>query len=137
MREERETQSQRTPDAKVLIVNEYVEDLLCHSAILQRRGYKVRSCKSYAEGEAWLEREDFDLVIVSQGTPAFEGSSVLLSATARDRHARVLVLTHCADMKCYLEAMQLGAVDYVEAPLAPSEIMKLVEWHLRPGYREA
>ena len=137
MRNERETQTQRTPNAKVLIVNEYIEDLLCHSEILQRCGYEVQSCKSYTEGQTTLEREDFDLVIVSQGTPAFEGSSVLMSATARDRDVRVLVLTRCADMKCYLEAMQLGAVDYVEAPLAPSEIKKLVEGHLRPSCRGA
>jgi FixJ family two-component response regulator len=35
-----------------------------------------------------------------------------------DRHRAVLVVTRCVDMSCYLEAMQMGAVDYLEKPLA-------------------
>ena len=34
-------------------------------------------------------------------------------------------------MNCYLEAMQLGAVDYVEKPLRPDEVARLVETHVR------
>ena len=43
----------------------------------------------------------------------------------------VLVLTECLDMDSYLEAMQLGAVDYVEKPLRPDEVARLVETHVR------
>ena len=131
MHNETEIKSQRTPNAKILIVNECDEDLLYHSEILKTQGYEVESCTSYMEGKARSHREAFDLVLVSQGTPAFEGSGVLVSATARDRDARVVVLARSANMKCYLEAMQLGAVDYVEGPFTSSEIFKLVEWHVR------
>ena len=48
-----------------------------------------------------------------------------------DRRLPVLVLTECLDMDCYLEAMQLGAVDYVEKPLRPDEVARLVETHVR------
>ena len=34
-------------------------------------------------------------------------------------------------MSCYLEALQLGAVDYVEKPLRPDEVARLVETHVR------
>jgi FixJ family two-component response regulator len=49
-----------------------------------------------------------------------------------DRHTPVLVLTRSVDMHCYLEAMQLGAVDYLEKPLPAAEILRIVEIHLRP-----
>ena len=42
-----------------------------------------------------------------------------------------MVLTRCVDMQCYLEAMQMGAVDYLEKPLSDAEIVHLVETHLR------
>ena len=49
-----------------------------------------------------------------------------------ERRLPVLVLTDSLDMGCYLEAMQLGAADYMEKPVLPSEIARLIETHVRP-----
>ena len=116
---------------RLLLVDDDSEDLLYYSAILQRQGYEVISLTSYSEGAAYLEREEFDLVIVSQGGLNFEGRAVLARAIERDRHTPVLVLTRSVDIPCYMEAMQLGAFDYLEKPLAPSEMANLVAKHLR------
>jgi DNA-binding NtrC family response regulator len=47
-----------------------------------------------------------------------------------------VVLTRCLEMNCYLEAMQLGAVDYLEKPLAPAEFEHLVTTHCQPRQGE-
>jgi two-component system C4-dicarboxylate transport response regulator DctD len=116
---------------KVLVVDEDLDDLLYYSAVLQHHGYDVRSIPSYLEGAACLECEDFDLIIVSQGSSNFEGRRVLARAIEKDRHTPVLVFTRSADMSCYLEAIQSGALDYIEKPLPPSEIGEMVAKHLR------
>jgi two-component system response regulator HydG len=121
------------PRRKVLLVDDNLEDLLYYSAILQHEGYEVRPISSYNEAVARFERELFDLVIVSQGGPDFEGRSVLARAIEKDRRTPVLVLTRSADMGHYLEAMQLGAFDYLQVPLTPSEMTELAAAHLRPG----
>ena len=59
---------------------------------------------------------DFDFVIVSQGSPAFETHPLVELTLARNRHTPVVVLARCLEMNCYLEAMQLGAADYLEKP---------------------
>ncbi len=117
---------------KVLVVDEDVRDLHYYSAILRQQGYEVRACASYAEGALCLKTELFDFIVVSQGSRAFEGRSVLERAIEISRRTPVVVLTACLDMGCYLEAMQLGAVDYVEKPVVASEIARLLETHLRP-----
>lgn len=117
---------------KVLLVDEDLRDLHYYGAILRQQGYEVRACASYAEGTFCLTTESFDFIVVTQGSHAFEGRSVLERAIAISRRTPVLVLTACLDMGCYLEAMQLGAVDYVEKPVAPSEMSRLLETHLRP-----
>ena len=117
--------------AKLLLVNENLEDLVYYNAILQHYGYEACPCPTYAEAIERFQSERFDLVIVSQGSRAFEGRSVLAQALERDRTTPVLVLTHSADIDCYLEAMQLGAYDYVEEPLSPSEVLDQVEKHIR------
>lgn len=117
---------------KLLLVDDDLDDLLYYSGVLDRLGYGVCSVSTYTEGAAWLDREEFDLVIVSQGGSHFEGREVLSHALERDRHTPVLVLTRVPDMPSYIEAMQMGAFDYLEKPLAASELAELVAKHLRP-----
>lgn len=116
---------------KLLLVDDNLEDLLYYTAILQHLAYEVRCSASFTDAADLFARENFDLVIVSQGGTSFEGRSVLARAIEADRTTPVLVLTRNANMNCYIEAMQLGAFDYVEKPLAPSEVAELVSFHLR------
>ena len=117
---------------KILLVDESLRDLQYYAAVLQERGHEVRIAPSYAEGWLALEREHFDFVIVSQGSSEFEGRVLVQRAIEIERYRPVLVLTDCLDMGCYLEAMQLGAADYLEKPVLPSEIARLIETHVRP-----
>ena len=116
---------------RLLVVDEDLDDLLYYSAVLQHHGYEVRSIPSYSDAATCLECEDFDLVIVSQGSSDFEGRHVLVRAIEKERHTPVLVFARSVDMPCYMEAIQLGALDYIEKPLPPSEIGKLVAKYLR------
>ncbi len=122
---------------KVLVVDDDLHDLLYYTAILQHEGYDVRSLASYMEGAACLDHETFDLVIVSQGTAAFEGRAVLARAFAVNDGIPVFVLSRSSDIECYLEAMQMGAFDYREKPLAASELAEMVARHLQASKIQA
>lgn len=116
---------------RVLVVDEDLNDLLYYSAVLQHEGYDVRSLASYQKGVASFDHEAFDLVIVSQGTAAFEGRTVLVRALDQNQGLPVFVLSRSSDIDCYLEAMQMGAFDYREKPLAASELAEMVGRHLQ------
>jgi DNA-binding NtrC family response regulator len=120
-----------SPSPRVLLIDEDSDDLGSYSAFLCGQGYQVHTISSFAEGAACVEREDFDLVVVSQGSPRFEGRLVLARAITKNRWAPVLVLTRAIDMNCYIEAMQSGALDYMEKPSPPSEIRSLVRKYVR------
>jgi DNA-binding NtrC family response regulator len=117
------------PRGKALLVDEYPEDLEYYLNILEAYGYRVRACNSYQEGVHCLGDEVFDFVIVSQGTPRFEGSCVLERAAEVNHRLPVLVVARCLDMGCYMEAMELGAVDYLLEPLTVWEIGRVLENH--------
>jgi len=119
---------------KILLVDESLRDLQYYTAILRWQGHEVLSFPSYAEGWLALERERFDFVIVSQGSRQFEGRTLVQHAIEIERRLPILVLTDCLDMGCYLEAMQLGAADYLEKPILPSEIARLIETYVRPHH---
>ena len=121
---------------RALLVDHDAGDLQYYSALLRGLGYVVHSFATYREAERCLECEVIDFVIVNQGSPAFEARELVERVLARNRRTPVVVLTHCLDMGCYLEAMQLGAVDYVEKPLSPADLEHLVTTVGSPHLRE-
>ncbi len=116
---------------KVLLVDPNPGDLEHYRSVLLGQGHEVRACTAYADGTLLLHEDRFDLIIVSQGSRNFEGRVLVERAVEIDRYLPVLVLTECLDMGCYLEAMQLGASDYVEKPLGTNDVVRLLETHVR------
>ncbi len=116
--------------ATILLVGEDRGELDNCGSILQERGYQVRRCESYEHGTRLLDSEPFDFIIVVQGTPNFEGRCVLERANQTDRHLPVVVVARYVDMPCYLEAMQLWAVDYLAQPVSVYELARVVKTHL-------
>ncbi len=127
-------QSRSVAKAKVLLVDEDCEDLEYNCLILEQQGCEVRTCRSFVEGIRCLDCEPFDFIVVCQGSLRFEGHFVLERAIEIDRHRPVVILTRCHDMACYLEAMQLGAVDYLEKLVSPLDVARVIRTHLRTQY---
>jgi DNA-binding NtrC family response regulator len=114
---------------KALLVVEEPEALHYYCNLLEGSGYQVHACPSYVEGVCCLESEVYDFVVVSQGSSNFEGRCVLTRAIEIDRGLPVVVVARALDMPCYLEAMQLGAVDYLEEPVTAAEIGRVLRNH--------
>jgi DNA-binding NtrC family response regulator len=113
--------------ARILLVNQKPRGLSYFGTILQRAGCQVRASSSFAEGAQHLEREPHDLILLDQGNGGFEGRKVLVKAMETDPELRVLVLARAYDNACFLDAMQSGALDYLEGPLSTAEIVALLE----------
>lgn len=110
-----------------LVVHKDAADLVYYRIVLQRAGCAVVTCNSYDGALHCLEAEHFDLVVLSQGSSAFEGRGVLEKAIRMDRERQVVVVARILNMSCYLEAMQLGARDYLEEPVREQELVRAVE----------
>jgi DNA-binding response OmpR family regulator len=122
---------------RILLVDEDSRDRDHYRRILQDSGFDVMCCSDFGDGARILGTTKFDCVVVSQGGPEFEGRLVLERSVARDRYRPVVILSRYHDVACYLEAMQLGAVDYLEKPLSAMEIVRVVTTHLRPRHAAA
>jgi DNA-binding NtrC family response regulator len=123
---------QTVPRGKILLIDDELKDLEYYSKILRGLGHEVVTCPSYVQGIRLLQREPFNLIVTSQGGSGLEGLSVLDSAMEVDRGTPVLVLARCLNLDCYLESMQMGAADYLEKPVSPDEMARVVKNHLRP-----
>lgn len=117
----------------ILLVDEGTLDREHYQQLLHDNGFDVWACSNYDEGARCLDSRQFDCILVDQGSPAFEGRRVLEQSVAKDRRLPVIVITRYHDISCYMEAMQLGAVDYLEKPLAAHEIIRVLKTHLPSG----
>jgi DNA-binding NtrC family response regulator len=110
----------------VLLVLEEPRDLEIYGTFLRHRGYETLLYTSPGEAINSLETEPISLVIVSQDTPTFEGRQVLERSLRLHPEVPVLVVARVLDMHYYLEAMDLGAIDYLERP-EPHDLAWVVE----------
>jgi DNA-binding NtrC family response regulator len=124
-------QPSSAPRGHALLVDEDAKDLKQFTTLMRLLGYSVQAFMNYREAEGCLEHEHFDFVIVSQISPAFETRHLVEFVLARDRDTPLVVLSRFLQMRCYLEAMRLGAVDYLEKPLTTSEFEHVVTTHCK------
>jgi two-component system response regulator PilR (NtrC family) len=110
------------PDIRVLVVDDEqsMRDLL--AIMLRQAGYEV----SVADGgEAAIERlkaESFDLVLTDLRMRKVDGLTVLKAAKEHAPRTVVLVVTAYASTETAVEAMKLGAYDYITKPFKLDEL---------------
>ena len=89
---------------------------------LRRAGYEVTLAEGGAAAIARLERERFDLIITDLRMQETDGMAVLRAARERAPETVVVVVTAYASTETAVEAMRLGAYDYVTKPFKLDEI---------------
>ena len=110
------------PDIRVLVVDDEqsMRDLL--TIMLRQAGYDV----SVADGgEAAIERlkaESFDLILTDLRMRKVDGLAVLKAAKEHAPRTVVLVVTAYASTETAVEAMKLGAYDYITKPFKLDEL---------------
>ncbi|MDO8543987.1 MAG: sigma-54 dependent transcriptional regulator [Opitutaceae bacterium] len=73
-----------------------------------------------------LVAESFDLLIADIRMPTVDGVELLRLAREHDSNLAVLMLTAYPTVETAVEAMRLGAVDYIVKPFQPEELLVLV-----------
>jgi two-component system, NtrC family, response regulator AtoC len=111
---------------RVLIVDDDAEIRHILKAVLVDTGTDVAEAASAAEGMARLGREDFDVALLDIQMPDQSGLDVLRWARAAALDTELIVLTGHADVETAVEAMRLGACDFVTKPCRNAELRQAV-----------
>ncbi len=107
---------------KILIISDEkrTKDLL--SLLLEGEGYEAISlCDSYEEGIDLLKKEEFDIVILDINVPGVE-FEVLKTIKKISQDTFVIMITAFGKTETAIEAMRLGAYDYIHKPFKIDEI---------------
>jgi two-component system response regulator PilR (NtrC family) len=110
------------PDTRVLVVDDErsMRELL--SITLRQAGYEVAVAESGGAAIERLRRERFDLIVTDLRMQEPDGMAVLRAAHEHAPDTVVVVMTAYASTETAVEAMKLGAYDYVTKPFKLDEI---------------
>ena len=106
-----------------LVVDDDPSTLALLSSLLERRGFSTRTAASLAEARQNLDPPP-DICMVDLRLPDGEGTELLRGGLA-DR-TDCVVLTGHATVESSVEAMRLGAFDYLAKPLTPNALDRLL-----------
>jgi DNA-binding NtrC family response regulator len=116
--------------ARLLLVEDEPSLQLALGDTLVDEGYSVAIAGTVAQGLAELERETPDVVITDLRLPDGEGLEVLRAVQQDCPGVPVIVLTAYASVASAVEAMHLGAAEYLTKPFEDSQLLAIVARHV-------
>lgn len=112
---------------KVLVVDDELLMLRFMVETLQRQGKEVTAAENGADAIRLLESEPFDLVITDMKMPKKNGLDVLKAAKSLYPSLLVILATAHGTIESAVEAMKLGAFNYLIKPFSPEALEGLLE----------
>jgi two-component system response regulator AtoC/two-component system nitrogen regulation response regulator NtrX len=112
--------------ARVLVVDDEKAMLLALRGVLGREGYQVETASSGEAALPLLDTGNFHVVITDLNLRGVSGMQVLEHARKVDPDVAVIMVTAYGSEKIAVQAMKLGAVDYVPKPFDNDELRVVV-----------
>jgi DNA-binding NtrC family response regulator len=111
----------------VLVVDDEVNLRKVLSALLRRDGYDVLTASDGEEALGLLARNSVDLVLTDLRMPHVGGMALLRRVLERHAGTPVVILTAHGSVNDAVEAMKLGAFDFLSKPIDQKELRVVVE----------
>jgi DNA-binding NtrC family response regulator len=111
---------------RALVVDDDADVRAILISVLTRSQMTVVEAASGGEAMAALGRDEFDVVLVDVRLPDHSGLEILRWARGADVDTEFIVLTGHADVDTAVEAMRLGAYDFVAKPWKNVELLEVV-----------
>ncbi len=95
--------------------------------LLQREGYQVLQVENGKKALELVKNSEFDLIITDMKMPELSGLELLRKLREQDNDITVLMMTAFSSTEDAVEAMKLGAYDYITKPFKNDEIRLVVK----------
>jgi len=111
---------------KILIVDDEENARIGLSKLLTQEGYEVAAVANGAEALDYLGRQKVHLVITDINMPVMNGLAFLRELSDRHPSTQVIMMTAYGGVESYLEAMNLGAFEYLNKPVKLDELKSVM-----------
>ena len=111
---------------KILIVDDEITVCKSIRQALLHPDYEIDMALSGEEALQKDEEKRYEVIIADLMMPGLSGLDLLKGLKAKNTQAKVVMVTGYPTMKTTVQAMQIGAFDYLPKPFLPAELRALV-----------
>jgi DNA-binding NtrC family response regulator len=112
---------------KVLVIDDEQIVLNSVTKILGQGDYEVETTLSGRQGLEWGLNKRYDIVLTDVRMPDIGGMLVLRDIKRAKPALPVIIITGYANVQTAVQAMKLGAADYIEKPFSPEQLLKALD----------
>jgi DNA-binding NtrC family response regulator len=109
----------------ILLIDDDAAILRSVGEYFEKQGFEVHRAASGKEGVATWERVDPEVTVLDLHMPEMDGMQVL--KVLRRQHATVIILTGYGEIDIAVEAMKLGAENFLTKPIDMSHLSAIVQ----------
>ena len=111
---------------KVLLVDDEMLIRYSLQRLIEREGFSVITAESGLEALRQFEQEKPDIVILDIRLPDTSGLTLLKTIKEISPSVTVVMVTACPDIQSSVEAMKMGAFDYLDKPIDIEKLMNIL-----------
>ncbi|MDR3581329.1 MAG: response regulator [Oryzomonas sp.] len=111
---------------RILVVDDEENARVALSKILVREGYDVALAGNGYEALNYLRGKEVELIITDINMPEMNGLSFLRELSRSHPESNVIMVTAYGEVESYIEAMNLGALEYINKPVKIDELKKII-----------
>jgi DNA-binding NtrC family response regulator len=121
---------------KALVIDDEQIVLDSVKRILSEGDFEVEGTLRGQEGLEWGVQKNYDVILTDIRMPDIGGMLVLRDIKRAKPTLPVLIITGYATVRSAVQAMKLGAADYIEKPFTPDELLKAVDTAIQTAATE-
>ena len=110
----------------ILIVEDDITYGMMLKTWLGKKGFQVASASNVSRARKHLETEKVDLILSDLRLPDHDGTDLLRWLADEGMRVPLIIMTGYADIQSAVQAMKMGARDYVSKPVNPDELLKKI-----------
>jgi DNA-binding NtrC family response regulator len=112
---------------KILVIDDEAGMCSLINTVLSEEGYRVAATQKPQDGVAMLQKDAYDLVITDLRMPKMNGMEILQAVKSVSPAMPVILITAYSTVDSAVQAMKLGASDYVAKPFKNDELCSAVD----------
>jgi DNA-binding NtrC family response regulator len=118
-----------TATGSLLLVDDEAKIRNALAQAMREEGHEVLATENPREAQRLLASRFFDVLVIDNLMPELSGLDVireLVASTAADDRPQIIMMTAHATIESAIEAMKLGAFDYLQKPFEIDELLVVV-----------
>ncbi len=112
---------------KILIVDDEENARFAMSRLLANEGYQISAVGNGLEALEFLHHNPVDIIITDINMPEMDGLMFLREVNRAYPQVKVIMVTAYGAIESYLEAMNLGACEYLNKPVPVADLRALIQ----------